>query len=79
MTIHAAKPATSPRLQRVLAVLKDGKPHSSMAIMLQADTVAPSTCVAELRANGAVISCEQRNKNGQRRWYFTMTKGPDNA
>ena len=40
--------------------------------------MAVNACVAELRTHGAVILCRvEVLPNGQRRYYYTMTKGPD--
>lgn len=74
--MHAARLSFSPRLKRVLEFLKDGKEHSTMEIVMGARVMAVSACVAELRANGAEIACEQRAEPDGRRWYYTMTKGP---
>lgn len=74
--MHAARLNSSPRLKRVLEVLRDGREHSTMEIVMQARVMAVSACVAELRQNGAEIACEQRSEEGGRRWYYTMTKGP---
>lgn len=73
---HAAS-LRSARLQRVLGVLADGRPHTTRAIMRKAHVAAVSACVSELRAHGAEIACEQRDLKGRRRFFYTMTKGPD--
>jgi hypothetical protein len=41
--------ATSPRLQRVLAVLADGRPHTTLEIVRRAHVVAADTAIRELR------------------------------
>ena len=76
--IHAA-PLTSPRLQRVLAVLSDGKPRTTREIVRKARVMAVNACIAELRHHGAEITCERRAApNGEGwRFYYTMTKAPD--
>jgi hypothetical protein len=74
--MRAARLATSPRLQRVASLLSDGRPHSSLEIVRKAKVVAVSSCIAELRCNGAEIACEQRHDERGRRWIYTMTKGP---
>mgnify|MGYP006270469785 CR=1 FL=1 len=74
-----AAPLSSPRLQRVLRVLADGKPHTTRSIVRKACVCAVNACVAELRQHGAVIVCETRHVGGKRRFYYTMTKGPENA
>lgn len=55
--IHYAKLSSSPRLQRLYATLKDGKPKSTRDIMREADICAVNTAVAELRHNGYEIDC----------------------
>lgn len=55
MTIHAARIAESPRLQRVQALLADGRWHGTREIMLAADVCAVNTVIAELRDNGCAI------------------------
>lgn len=49
---HAAKIETSERLQRVLAILKDGEWHGSFDLMNQTKLVAIGSAISELRANG---------------------------
>lgn len=71
-----AAPLTSPRLQRVLAVLSDGREHTTRQIVRQARVMAVNACVAELRAHGAEIACCRRLVDGQRRFFYRMTKGP---
>lgn len=77
--MHAARLANSPRLLRVLRLLSDGRPHSSRDIVRRANVIAVASCVAELRVNGAEISCVQRqDPSGRgRRWIYTMTKAPE--
>lgn len=72
---HAASLA-SPRLQRVLKVLGDGKPHTTRDISRRAHVEAVNACVSELRFHGAEIACEQRAVKGRKRFFYTMTKGP---
>lgn len=72
----------SRRLQRVLAVLADGRPHTTRSIVRKARVVAVSACIAELRQLGAEITCVRRaarSPMGEGRiWLFdyTMTKAP---
>lgn len=73
--MHAA-PLTSPRLQRVMKLLSDGKEHTTRMIVRGAQVMAVNACVSELRAHGAEIDCNARFVNGQRRFYYRMTKGP---
>ncbi|MDP2737515.1 MAG: hypothetical protein Q8O82_02125 [Pseudorhodobacter sp.] len=73
--MHAA-PLTSPRLQRVLAVLADGRGHTTRDIVRRGRVMAVNACVAELRVHGAEIRCVARIIAGRRRFFYTMTKGP---
>lgn len=73
--MHAA-PLHSPRLQRVLILLRDGRAHTTRAIVRRAGVMAVSACVAELRHHGADIRCDHRMINGRRRFFYTMTKAP---
>lgn len=76
--MHAA-PLTSPRLQRVLAVLRDGKPHTTRDIVRRARVMAVNACVSELRHHGAEITCVKQAAPGGHGWrfYYTMTKEPN--
>lgn len=73
--MHAA-PLTSPRLQRVLALLRDGRPHTTRDIVRRARVMAVNACIAELRQHGAEIVCTAQIVNGTRRFYYTMIKEP---
>jgi hypothetical protein len=70
-------PLTSPRLQRVLSVLKDGRPHSTREIVRKAHVVAVNSCIAELRANGAVIHCTRERKKDRLICRYRMVKAPE--
>ncbi|MEL6478105.1 MAG: hypothetical protein AAFR17_12335 [Pseudomonadota bacterium] len=74
--MNAAKLSTSPRLIRVLAVLEDGQEHSSLEVAARSGTIAPGTCVSELRANGYSIDCTQRHVEGKRVWYYRLIGRP---
>lgn len=67
---------TSPRLQRVLSLLKDGKPHTTRDIVRKARVMAVNACISDLRHHGAEIVCTQQVVNDQRRFFYTMTKAP---
>ena len=72
--MHTAQLKTSPRLQRVAALLRDGKPHSTMAIIRGCGVCAVNSIVAELRLNGLTITCcrdsdPERGRRG-RRWLY---------
>jgi len=74
--MHAA-PLHSARLQRVLAVLGDGRSHTTRDIVRRGRVMAVNACVAELRVHGAEIICTARIIAGRRRFFYTMTKGPE--
>lgn len=75
--MHAAR-LNSPRLRRALKVLGDGRPHSTRDIVRKARVMAVNAVVSELRFNGAEIACDVViTGRGERRWYYTMTKGPE--
>lgn len=52
--MHHARIEKSPRLQRVAALLQDGRWHSTLDIVIGAGVCAVNSCVAELRANAEV-------------------------
>lgn len=74
--MHAAR-LSSPRLQRVLRLLADGKPRSTREIVRGARVMAVNACISELRAHGAEITCTQILVKDQRRFFYRMTKEPD--
>lgn len=74
-SIHAA-PLTSPRLQRVLRLLEDGKPRTTRDIVRKARVMAVNACVSELRVHGAEITCIRQQTPTGPRFYYTMTKAP---
>jgi hypothetical protein len=67
---------TSPRLQRALALLSDGRPHTTRDVVRRARVMAVNAVMSELRHHGAEILCTQQVTNGQRRFFYTMTKAP---
>ena len=67
--MKAAKIETSDRLQRVDALLADGREYSTLEIMAYASVCAVNSCVAELRANGRRIEC--RRAGGK--WFYRRT------
>lgn len=75
--MHAAA-LTSPRLQRVLQLLKDGRPHTTRSIVRNGRVMAVNAVISELRHHGAEITCVQMPdpRTGGRRWIYTMTKAP---
>ena len=74
MTLHAARLDRSDRLQRVLAVLEDGREHSTLEIVQRAGVCAVNSIAAELRANGCVIACRQDvdPADGRRVWLYRL-------
>ena len=71
--MHAA-PLTSPRLQRVLAVLRDGRAHTTRQIVRRARVCAVNSCIAELRQHGAEIACTRERRRDRLICRYTMTK-----
>lgn len=55
--IHYAQLETSPRLQRLLKFLSDGRARTTLEIIQQAQVCAVSTAIKELRMNGFEIEC----------------------
>ena len=72
MTMHAARLDQSPRLQRVLAVLADGREYSTLDLVAGARVCAVNSIISELRANGHAISCRQAQVDGARRWLYQL-------
>lgn len=68
----------SPRLQRVLAVLSDGRAHTTRSIIRKGHVVAVNACIAELRQLGAIITCIRRadRRTGGWRYLYTLKKAP---
>ena len=74
--MNAAKLRTSPRLQRVLNVLRDGAEHSTMDLIRSCAVCAVNSVIAELRTHGFTIICRQdsspeRARRG-RRWLYRL-------
>ena len=55
--MHSARIDRSARLQRVLRLLADGRPHSTLDIIQAAQVCAVNSIVAELRDNGIRVGC----------------------
>lgn len=62
--MHAARLHKSERLQRVHDALEEIRPRwlTTREIVEQAHVVAVSSCVAELRQNGARIDCVREGR-----------------
>ena len=70
--MNAANLERSARLQRVLALLSSGREYSTMEIVQQAQVMAVSAAVSELRAQGKNIKCKRRGNV----WYYRMEIKP---
>lgn len=75
--MHNASLESSPRLQRVLELLLDGRERSTLEIIAQARVCAVNSCVAELRENGFAIGCRQSRTretsgSGERVWLYRL-------
>lgn len=68
--MHAARLTRSPRLQRVAALLADGRAYSTLDIVRGAEVCAVNSCVAELRHNKMDIRCWREGDI----WYYQLTK-----
>lgn len=65
--MKAAKLESSPRLQRVHALLSDGRPRTTRDIVTGAHVCAVNSCIAELRDNGVPVQCQRK---GDLWWYW---------
>ena len=71
--MHAATLGKSPRLRRVLAVLCDGREHSTRDLVIEANVCAVNSIIAELRANGFLVTCRTvTDDHGERRWLYRL-------
>ena len=66
--MHAATLDRSNRLQRLRAVLRDRKPHSTRDLVRRAHICAVNSAISELRCNNLDITC-QRNGGV---WYYQL-------
>lgn len=76
--MHNARISTSPRLRRALEALRAApKGLTTWELGRRARTVAVSTTVSELRANGCQIDCRQETgPSGQKVWVYTLRSEP---
>lgn len=75
--MHDARLHTSPRLLRTLKVLQEAQGEmTTYELSRAADICAVNSVIAELRENGAEITCRQAVKDGQRRFYYRLMKSP---
>ena len=70
--MKAASVERSPRLQRVLSLLRTGRAYTTREISSMADVCAVNSCVAELRANGYDIPCFTKTVRGRKRWFYRL-------
>lgn len=79
--MHSASVERSERLKRVLAVLENagGRKVTSLELATLSHTIAPSTCISELRHQGFPVRCEQAKVSGKRVWQYWIEKGPQLA
>lgn len=74
--MKAARLEKSERLKRVLALLKDGRWHSTLDIVMGAGVCAVNSCIAELRANGIPVACR---RVGRERFEYRIVSSDDRA
>lgn len=74
--MHAAR-LSSPRLRRLLKLLRDGRPHSTRDIAKRTHILAISACISELRENGADIICERKKVGDKPVFFYTMLSEPE--
>ena len=74
--MKAANYKKSPRLQKLLQVMRDGEERSTYQLMMATGSVAVSTNISELRAQGAQIACRVERRNGKRVWLYTLQREP---
>lgn len=70
--MNAASVAKSKRLKRVLAVLNDGKEHTTRDLVVLAEVCAVNSIIAELRVNGYQIDCRRDGDV----WLYRLTSSP---
>ena len=71
--MRAARIATSPRLQRVAALLADGRTYTTLDIVQGAGVCAVNSAIAELRCNGYQIDCTRCGDV----WSYRLTSTPE--
>ena len=72
--MNAARLDRSARLQRVCALLADGREYSTLEIVQRARVCAVNSIVAELRDNGLSIDCRQVHPpEGGRLWLYRLS------
>ena len=74
--IHFARLSNSPRLQRFLKILSDGKKHTTREIQVKAKVCNPNTAKAELKENGFNVDCKLREvtEDGSKIFEYQLIK-----
>lgn len=68
----------SARLQRTLKALREaGGEISTLELIRKARICAVSAAIAELRANGADITCRKTTQDGRPVFFYTLVKLPE--
>ncbi len=76
--MHHASLSSSPRLLRTLRVLQEANGElTTYELSRKAEICAVNSVIAELRQNGAEITCRQAVVNGQRRFFYNLIKSPE--
>lgn len=60
--------------QRILAVLSDGKPHTTSDLYRQCGGMILHSRIAELRRRGHRIECEHVGGRGPHAYAYTLTE-----
>ncbi len=74
--MHFARLENSPRLRRVLEVLKEDGAHTTYEIQERARVCAVASSVSELRAQGFMITCKKRKGAFEYRLVFPEENRP---
>ena len=74
-SIHSARLSRSPRLRRVFSALCDGREHTTLDLIREANVCAVNSIISELRRNGLVIRCHREGDV----WRYRMATPPEVA
>lgn len=75
VSIHAARLDHSRRLQRMLRAVSKPGWHSTASLQKATQSMAPATCLAELRAQGRDIQCRYVGVvRGRKRYVYRVGK-----
>lgn len=76
--MHYAKLSESKRLQRLAALLADGRRYSTRDIISATGICAVNSAASELRANNLPVECEYvgTNENGNRIYEYWLAAEP---